>query len=241
MQVIPVLDLMQGQVVRGVAGQREQYLPNHSVLTDSTDPLVTALAIRSHFGLNRFYIADLDAITGQGQHLRELLTLRSAGFELLLDAGLKTQTDAAQWLLADADLVVGLETLTDWNELRAICDSVPVERLYFSLDLKQGKPMGVMGADESALPIFMRACQIGVQNFIVLDLAAVGVNQGTPTLDLCRQLREAAPHVNLITGGGIRHAQDIASAAEAGINGLLIASALHDGRIQPHELTEDRP
>ncbi len=64
MRVIPVLDIMGGVVVRGVAGRRSEYRPIESSLCSSCDPPVVARAIVERFGLAEFYIADLDAISG---------------------------------------------------------------------------------------------------------------------------------------------------------------------------------
>ncbi|MFM8221178.1 MAG: nickel transporter, partial [Planctomycetaceae bacterium] len=45
MQVIPVLDLLGGVVVRGVAGQRDSYRPIVSQLVDGAEPLAVARAL----------------------------------------------------------------------------------------------------------------------------------------------------------------------------------------------------
>ncbi|MFO0865589.1 MAG: HisA/HisF-related TIM barrel protein [Gemmataceae bacterium] len=62
MRIIPVLDLLHGQVVRGIAGQRDHYRPIVSRWTTSADPLTVAQSLRDAFGLTHFYVADLDAI-----------------------------------------------------------------------------------------------------------------------------------------------------------------------------------
>ena len=62
MQLIPVLDLLNGVVVRGVAGRRDEYRPIQSGLTDSVEAREMARAIRGAYGFNAFYVADLDAI-----------------------------------------------------------------------------------------------------------------------------------------------------------------------------------
>ena len=62
MQIIPVLDLLGGVVVRGLAGQRDSYQPINSQLVNSAEPLAVAQAFQHKLGLQRFYVADLDAI-----------------------------------------------------------------------------------------------------------------------------------------------------------------------------------
>ena len=64
MRVIAVLDIMGGVVVRGIAGRRSEYRPIRSSLCSSSEPAAVARAIVERFGLQEFYIADLDAIAG---------------------------------------------------------------------------------------------------------------------------------------------------------------------------------
>jgi phosphoribosylformimino-5-aminoimidazole carboxamide ribotide isomerase len=58
---------------------------------------------------------------------------------------------------------------------------------------------------------------------------------GVPTLELCRAVRELSPDVEIITGGGVRGIADLEALERAGVDGVLIASALHDGSLTPEE------
>ena len=49
MRIIPVLDLMQGQIVRGIAGQRESYRPIKSSLVAGSDHEAIAGALAHVF------------------------------------------------------------------------------------------------------------------------------------------------------------------------------------------------
>ena len=44
-RLIPVLDLMNGKVVRAVGGRRDEYRPVVSTLTPSTEPVEVAMAL----------------------------------------------------------------------------------------------------------------------------------------------------------------------------------------------------
>ena len=57
-----------------------------------------------------------------------------------------------------------------------------------------------------------------------------------PTVPLCRQLRAECRDVEIITGGGVRHAGDLAELAAVGVDGVLVASALHDGALSAVDL-----
>src|SRR5437588_11210642 len=108
MPILPVLDVMHGQVVRGIAGQRDQYQPRVSRLTESSVPCDVARALHERFGFQEFYLADLDAIQGAGHALKVYEDLAAAGYRLWLDAGVRTVQDVAEVLLPTvATVIVG--------------------------------------------------------------------------------------------------------------------------------------
>jgi phosphoribosylformimino-5-aminoimidazole carboxamide ribotide isomerase len=161
-----------------------------------------------------------------------------------LDAGTGTPEAAAEiaeWFEhcgVGGRVVVGLESLVDGATLGAIVESVGAERMVFSLDLKQGTPLTASPDWRGRAPseIANIAVLQGVCSLIVLDLAGVGVGRGVPSLELCRQLRAAYPKLEIVTGGGVRGIGDLDAISDAGCNGVLVASALHDGRITPEGL-----
>src|SRR5437764_1128007 len=111
MRILPVLDVMHGQVVRGVAGRRSDYRPWPSPLAGSTDPVAVARAFRDHFGAKQLYLADLDAIAGRPPAVGLFAALGDLGFDVAVDAGLRDSDDGPPLLAAGAaTLVAGLET-----------------------------------------------------------------------------------------------------------------------------------
>ena len=62
MQVIPVLDIKNRLVVRGIAGERAKYQPIQSKLVESAKPQDVARAMVALLGVSTAYVADLDAI-----------------------------------------------------------------------------------------------------------------------------------------------------------------------------------
>ncbi|MGH7200458.1 MAG: HisA/HisF-related TIM barrel protein [Planctomycetaceae bacterium] len=243
MQILPVLDLMNGVVVRGAAGRRETYRPIESRIAPTAEPLAVARAFRDRLGLTAFYVADLDAIVARRPQRDICRMLRDEGFTLLIDAGVRSLADAdAAFDNGAAAVIAGLETLPSPSVLRDLCERFEAERILFSLDLSNGRPLrrGDGWADDP-FAIARPAIEAGVRRMIVLDLSAVGVGAGVPTGELCQRLRESAPGesapgLELITGGGVRSVEDLQALQSLGIDGVLIASALHDGRIGRKEI-----
>jgi HisA/HisF family protein len=235
MRILPVLDLLAGQVVRGIAGRRQEYRPIVSRLTTSTAPLEVALAFRDHFGLTDLYLADLDAIAGKPPALPICAALLQAGFDPWVDAGIGPGGTTLDSLakLGVHNLVAGLESLDGPGDLHTFLTCFGPSNLVFSLDLKAGQPLGNVTAWQTPDPwtIAQQAIQLGVQRILVLDLAGVGTGQGNQTVDLCARLRASFPLLEITTGGGVRGADDLAQLQLIGVNNVLVASALHDGRM----------
>ncbi len=236
MQILPVIDLLAGAVVRGVGGRRDEYRPIQSPLCATPEPLAVAHAIRKKFWLTEFYLADLDAIQGgkpKGEVYRQLT---ADGFSLWIDAGLET-ADQVQAYDAVGDgeqtVVAGLETLRSPQELRRLIDRLGDHRVAFSLDLKSGQPLARSGAwhGQSPLQIARLAIEAGVRRLIVLDLAEVGQSRGVGTLELCREIRAVDRGLKIVAGGGVRGPHDLTALADVGCTAALVASALHDGRV----------
>lgn len=238
MKILPVIDIQHGVVVRGVAGERDRYRPVESALTGSHDVIAVAEAIRAAFGLSDLYVADLDAIREDRPHFELYAELSKRGFAVSIDAGLRDAERAARLFESGAAAVIaGLETIPGPELLAALVSRFGTDRVIFSLDLRAGEPLYSASwtqrqtGDPAALA--QAAYDAGARRMIVLDLASVGVGAGPSTLPLCGQLRERLPGVELLTGGGVRNADDLCALQQAGIDGALVASALHNEAITP--------
>jgi phosphoribosylformimino-5-aminoimidazole carboxamide ribotide isomerase len=251
MHVLPVLDLMQGVVVRGVAGQRESYRPVQSQIAAAADPLSVARAFREHFGLTTLYVADLDGILSGRPNLETYRQLVADGFVLWVDAGIRSVQSAENILQAGAQSVIaGLESISALQQLQDLVTQLGSHKLIFSIDLKHGIPLRSSAEWEGLSPqqIGLLAIETGVRRLIVLDLAQVGIGQGLSTLPLCAEIRSKSNQLpdhrlQIITGGGVRNADDLRLVSQAGIDGVLIASSLHSGiltRADLEQFSEER-
>ena len=224
-------------------GRREAYAPVRSQLVDggaASDPVVLARAYRDVLGCDEWYVADLDALAGgpvQRALLEALVGLRG---RLLVDAAVKTP-DRARELVADGAtrVVVGLETLPSFDTLTLVVRAVGPTRVAFSLDLRDGAPLAEAPLSGTPLELARAAVTAGAGAIIVLDLARVGSGRGVDS-GLLEALRRAHPHVELLAGGGIRTARDLERLADAGLDGALVATALHDGGIRRDDVAAVR-
>jgi len=234
MELVPVIDLMGGQVIRGVAGQRQNYRRNDSQLTHSADPQETALALVQAFQPGWIYVADLDAIQGGPVQVDTLRLLQLTGVKLAVDAGVSNATDALKLMeLGIGKVIVGLETLPNLDVLGEILEACGPEKVSFSLDLRDGNPLGPAGAGQQGLQLVADAVQMKLSHLIVLELSNIGLGRGVSTGALCHSIKVRWPELVVWTGGGVRSLPDLHRLLLLRVDGVMVASALHDGGITP--------
>ena len=237
MYIIPVIDLLAGQVVRGIAGRREEYRPIISLLTASSRPRDVARAFREHFDLTELYLADLDAIAGKEPAWETYADLFADGFQLWVDAGVCNAERGRLLASRGLGVVAGLETLAGPAALAELCRDVS-DRLIFSLDLRGGVPLGNTNAWQAAddCSIAGQAIALGVRRLLILDLERVGVGAGTGTEELCKQLTCRYPQLEVWAGGGVRGRDDLRRLQHCGVKAVLVASVLHNGALTRADL-----
>lgn len=237
--MIPVLDVRSGRAVRAVAGDRAHYGPLRSVLHEVPDPTALARLGRDAWGLPDLYLADLGAIAGAPPDLALYRAIAGLGLTLWLDAGVRGPDDVPALLDAGVGrVVVGLETIPGPVELAGVVDAAGPDRAVFGLDLRDGAPMvETRAAWGTADPegIALRAIEAGARRLILLDVARVGTGRGAPAPPWLAG-PAGGPGVEWIVGGGIAGRGEIEALARLGAGGVLVGSALHDGRIGPEDL-----
>lgn len=243
MRIIPVLDLLNGVTVQAVAGRRDEYRPIRSCLTESVEPSVVVQHLDDVCKSGTAYIADLDAILHQTPNRCILAELSRKHLNLMVDSGIQSSDDVRSLLdLGIEHVVIGLESLPDVDTARELIQTFGADSLILSLDLKSGVPMAKHDGwnQTSPLRILDELIEIGFRRWIVLDLSAVGTSQGVPTAVLCEKLRQLRPDDEIITGGGVRTVADLDELKTIGVDGVLVASALHTGAVSAEDLAEWR-
>ncbi|MDH5537924.1 MAG: HisA/HisF-related TIM barrel protein [Rhizobacter sp.] len=231
--IIPVIDLLHGEVVRAVRGERKTYRPIRSTLCAGSEPLAIARALCRHGAARQLYVADLDALLGgavQVDILRGLLRNLPEIDELWLDGGFADRAAADAVLAALGPLagrvapVFGSESLCSAAALAECFDLVQRQEpeSLLSLDRRDGQRLDHAGCWD--------AVQLWPRRVIVMTLEQVGAGAG-PDLATLGEVRRRAPRAMLIGAGGVRDAADLADAQAAGADAWLVASALHDGRL----------
>ncbi len=239
LKVIPVIDVLNGIVVHAVRGKRSEYQPIQSILCKSVEPLEVAKAFKT-LGFSELYIADLDAITGGSVNFQFFKRIaKKTGLKLMVDAGVSDLETAEKLLNCGVSkVVIGTETLQSKSFVGEAVRLFGSERVIVSLDLKGDKVLVKLGFDGYKSPMcFLREFkEMGVSGVIVLDLTRVGSSEGV-NVDFLKKVLEAVP-MDIYVGGGVRDITDLVALKELGVSGVLVATALHSGKISIEELKQ---
>lgn len=226
MQIIPVIDIKDGIAVHAVQGRRDSYRPLVTRYTDSTDPATLVGALCAALPIAAIYIADLDAIMQSRPHTALITRIASAhpGLRVLVDAGFSAAHSPASCAMQDnVDIVLGSEALSTLDELETLLAALPADRAFLSLDRKGAERLGCRDIFDTPSSWPARV--------IHMNLSRVGSDGGPDFAGLAELRTRAGPERRLFAAGGVRDVDDLARLAAEGIAGVLIGSALHDGRL----------
>ena len=221
MDIIPVIDLMQGQVVHARRGQRERYAPLQSPLSRDALPNSVLDGLLALADFRTIYVADLDALMGQPPQ---------SG---LLGGLIEQYPDITFWV--DNGYVGGQEPIKAWDgrvrpvigsESIGIADLAELQRspvdFVLSLDFQGDSLIGD--------PRLLTQPALWPDTVILMNLARVGSLEGPGLGQLTRFVDEHPDH-RFIAAGGVRDAVDLAALERAGAAAVLLASALHQQAI----------
>jgi phosphoribosylformimino-5-aminoimidazole carboxamide ribotide isomerase len=232
MQIIPVIDLLDGAIVHAKKGERQHYQPIKSLLTSSHKPLDIVSALFDIYSFKQLYIADLNAIQkienvyATNFSIIEAIAKRFPHLKLWIDAGVSNNTELIIWQKLDATIVLGTENFARLSNFLSLKNQLN-SQFVLSLDFM---PHGYQGPAE-----LLTNTEHWPQDVIVMSLANVGANQGM-NIDLIKKMIAIAVGKNIYAAGGIRHAEDLNILKKMGVHGALIATTLHQQQLSAGEI-----
>lgn len=217
LRVYFVMDVMGGEVVHAVAGEREKYrrVDESSIVCDSPEVVDVFRTIMP----SNTYVADLDRIQGRGrndEHIKKI----AGETRLILDGGFERPED-----LNEIDFpftpVFGTETSHP-----SVLEYSP--GAFVSIDMKMGRVIS-KHFPESPGKILDLLNSYSLQGVIFLQLEKVGTERGFMSPELEYILDKSSNPVYV--GGGIRGMDDLISLESMGCAGVLVSTAVHRGKI----------
>ena len=230
MQVIPAMDLMDGNVVRLTKGA-----PETMKHYDTGSPLETARRW-SGAGAELIHIVDLDAALRRGSNRAEILEIvESLDTETQVGGGIRDKDEAAQLLDAGVyRVVLGSYALSSPGEAAQLLPEYGSERVAVALDHREGNVLARGWTQTAgrrltdAIPAYK---DLGFEWFLVTDVERDGALKG---LDV-ETYRRIAGDASIIASGGVSRLDDLLRLRDAGAAAVVVGKALYEGRFTYRE------
>jgi phosphoribosylformimino-5-aminoimidazole carboxamide ribotide isomerase len=218
MDLYPAVDVQGGGVARSLDA-----LPR--------DPLALAAALQ-RAGARWLHFVDLDRAFDRGDN-RDLTRkfLAAATIPVQVGGGLRSEAAIGEMLAWGATrVVIGTTAAADPALVARLLARHGPERFAIGIDVKDGK-VAARGAtaisDESALTLAARVRKLGARTVIYTDVVRDGMLAG-PDIAGARAL--AALGLDVIASGGVASLEDLRQVRAAGLAGVIVGRALHEGR-----------
>ncbi len=233
-ELIPAIDIINGQCVRLTKGDYDQ----KKVYND--DPAAVAKEFEQA-GFRRLHIVDLDG--AKSKHIVNDAVLRRITSEtsLIVDfgGGIKTGEDIEKAFEAGASMVtVGSIAVTQPQLFISWLNQYGADKMILGADVRNGM-ISINGwkedSTEELLPFLKKYIDAGVKNVLCTEISKDGTLQG-PAVTLYKEVMKAYPQLHLIASGGVSRKEDIEELEREGIPAVVFGKAIYEGRIDLKEL-----
>jgi len=232
-ELIPAIDIINGQCVRLIKGDYDQK-------TVYGKPLDMALEFE-RIGYKRLHVVDLDG--AKSKHIVNDAVLReiTSSTNLVVDfgGGIKTDEDIEKAFAAGASMVtIGSIAVTNPDLFMGWLEQYGTDRMILGADVRHGK-ISINGwkedSTEDLLPFLKKYVDAGVRNVLCTEISKDGTLAG-PAIELYQEIMDTYPQLHLIASGGVSSLSDIKALNAAGIPAVVFGKAIYEGKINLKEL-----
>ena len=234
-ELIPAIDIIDGQCVRLTKGDYDQK-------TVYGQPIEMAREFE-RIGYKRLHVVDLDG--AKSKHIVNDAVLRTITTETNLTVdfggGIKTDEDIEKAFDAGAAMVtIGSIAVTQPALFMGWLEKYGADRIILGADVRSGK-ISINGwkedSTEDLLPFLKKYIDAGVKNVLCTEISKDGTLQG-PAIALYKEVMADYPALHLIASGGVSSIDDIKALDQAGIPAVVFGKAIYEGRIDLEELID---
>ncbi len=233
-ELIPAIDIINGQCVRLTKGDYQQ----KTVYSDSPAEVAKGF---EQLGYKRLHVVDLDGAKSKHIVNDEVLRRITTETKLTVDfgGGIKTDEDIRKAFDAGAKMVtVGSIAVQQPELCFEWLDKYGAERIILGADVRHGK-ISINGwkedSDEDLLPFLRKYIDAGIKNVLCTEISKDGTLAG-PAIELYKEVMRVYPELHLIASGGVSSIDDIKALDAAGIPAVVFGKAIYEGRIDLRKL-----
>ena len=234
MEIIPAIDIIDGQCVRLSQGDY-----NKKTIYNSTPAEMAKYFERA--GVKRIHVVDLDgAKAGYPCNLASLKEIsESTSVDIEWGGGIKCREHLEAVIDAGAGhVIIGSLAVKQPVLMEEWLKEFGVDMIILGADLRDGMVSVSGWLEDSALTIddlLERFLPYGLKEAIVTDISKDGMLQG-PSTELYVDLAKRYPIIKFTVSGGISSMEDIKQLRNRGLDRVIVGKAIYECRIKLNEL-----
>ncbi|MFP3766966.1 1-(5-phosphoribosyl)-5-[(5-phosphoribosylamino)methylideneamino]imidazole-4-carboxamide isomerase [Streptococcus sp. TATVAM-FAB35] len=234
MQILPAIDIKEGQAVRLFKGDfNQKTVVNPDVIGQSK--------IFAQAGIDFIHVVDLDgALDGRATN-RDLIAKlkKESGLGVEVGGGIRTLEQIEDYLAVGIDrVIIGSMAVKNPDFVKAALEKFGSDKIVVGIDAKNGMVategwLETSNVDYISLAKAME--KIGVILFVYTDVDRDGTLTG-PNFEHYERLVAELTTAKVIASGGIAEQSDLVKLQEIGVAGTIVGKAYYNGNISLEEL-----
>lgn len=234
MQILPAIDIKEGQVVRLFKGDfNQKTVVNPDVIGQSK--------IFAQAGIDFIHVVDLDgAFDGRATNCDLIAKLKKeSGLGVEVGGGIRTLEQIEDYLAVGIDrVIIGSMAVKNPDFVKAALEKFGSDKVVVGIDAKNGMVategwLETSNVDYISLAKAME--KIGVTLFVYTDIDRDGTLTG-PNFEHYDRLVAELTTAKVIASGGIAEQSDLVKLQQIGVAGTIVGKAYYNGNISLEEL-----
>ncbi|MCO4636681.1 phosphoribosyl-formimino-5-amino-imidazole- carboxamide-ribotide isomerase [Streptococcus infantarius subsp. infantarius] len=234
MQILPAIDIKEGQAVRLFKGDfNQKTVVNPDVIGQSK--------IFAQAGIDFIHVVDLDgALDGRATN-RDLIAKlkKESGLGVEVGGGIRTLEQIEDYLAVGIDrVIIGSMAVKNPDFVKAALEKFGSDKIVVGIDAKNGMVATEGWLETSNVDYISLAKaieKIGVTLFVYTDIDRDGTLTG-PNFEHYERLVAELTTAKVIASGGIAEQSDLVKLQEIGVAGTIVGKAYYNGNISLEEL-----
>ncbi len=234
MQLIPAIDLKNGEAVRLYKGDY-----NQKTVYSST-PETIALNFQN-MGASYLHVVDLDgAKDAKTVNIETIKKIRDTiSIPMELGGGIRNIETVDLYLneIGINRVILGTAAIENPEFLKAAIHKYGPQRIVVGVDIKDGyvSTSGWLETSHVYYIDFLKELEkIGVEIIVCTDISKDGTLTG-PSFDIYQKIKENT-NLDFVVSGGVKDAKDIYKINELGYYGCIVGKAYYEGKIDLKEV-----